>query len=109
MRSMIWSLALAVGAMGFALATPAQTRADELAGPAVTSGNTMPVAYWGGRGFYRGYYPGFYGGYRSFYPGFYGGYGGYYPYGGFYRRGFYGGGLYRYGGFGGLGYPGFYW
>lgn len=107
MRSMFLSLALAAGALGFTAATPAQARPDELVGPSVTTGNTMPVAaYWGGRGFYRGYYGGYrpYGGfYRGYYPGFYR------PYGGVYRRNYYRGGLYPYGGFGGWGYPGFYW
>lgn len=115
MRSMLLSVALAVGALGLMPAKPAQARPDELVGPAITNGNTMPVAYWGGRGFYRGYYPGFYGGgfyrpYGNFYRGYYPYGGGFYrPYGNFYRRGYYGGGLYPYGGFGGWGYSGYYW
>lgn len=116
MRSVIMSLALAVGSLGFALATPTQARADDLGDSAITSADTMPVAYWGGRGFYRGFYPGYggYGYYRGYYPGFSRGYyGGYYPYGygGFSRR-YYGGGFYPYGGyggFGGWGYRGFWW
>lgn len=120
MRSMLLSVALAVGALGLMPAKPAQARPDELVGPSITNENTMPVAYWGGRGFYRGYYPGFYGGYRP-YGGFYRGYypygGGLYRgYGGFNRRFYYGGGMYPYGGFGGFGgfgawpyYGGYYW
>jgi hypothetical protein len=120
MRSMLLSLALAVSALGLMPAKPAQARPDELVGPSITSGTAIPVAHWGGHGFYRGYYGGgLYGGglyrpyggfYRGYYP--YGGgfYRGYYPYGGgFSRRYYYGGGFSPWGGFGGWGYPGYYW
>jgi hypothetical protein len=96
MRSILLSVALAIGALGLMPAKPAQARPDELVGPSITSGGTIPVAHWGRYGFYRGYYPGFYGGY--------------YPYGGFYRRYSYGGGFYPYGGFGAWPYyGGYYW
>ncbi|HEY7328415.1 MAG TPA: hypothetical protein VH592_12275 [Gemmataceae bacterium] len=118
MRSVLLSLTLVAGTLGIALAEPAQARADELVGPAIANGNTMPVSHhgwyggWGGRGFSRGYYPGF--GYsRGFSRGYYPYGGGFYPYGG-YRSRYYGGGFYPYGGYGAWPYsgfygPGFYW
>ncbi|HTU19708.1 MAG TPA: hypothetical protein VMG10_16725 [Gemmataceae bacterium] len=113
-------MGLALGALGLSLGTPAQTRADELAGPAYT-GNTIPVAhhgrggaYWGGRSFYPGYNYGYYGGY---YP--YGGYRNYTPYrGNYYSPRLYGRGYYPYGrGYGYSPYnynynyfaPGYFW
>jgi hypothetical protein len=110
MRSGLLSLALAAGALGLTLATPGQTRADELVGPAITNGNTIPV-HWHGGWYGRGFYPGYGGGYyRGYYPGVYRGYYPYGGYGGFNRRYYYGGwGSPYYGGFGGWPYSGYYW
>ena len=107
MRSMILSLMLGLGVLGFSLAAPTQAKADDHRGPAYTSNSDRQLVHWrGGWGGYgRSYYPGWggYGYYRGFgYP--YGGwYGGYYPryYGGYYPWG-YGARSYYYG-------PGFYW
>lgn len=130
MRPIVLSMVLTVGALGLALATPAQVRADELRGPAF-NGAYMPVAHhghgynhWRGRGYYpgygygysRGYYPysgyGVYGGLGAYPYGGYGGYGAYsryyYPrnYGGRYSPRGYGYGVRPYSNFYA---PGFYW
>jgi hypothetical protein len=85
------SMLLVGGTLGLALAIPAPVWADELAGPTLANGDTIPVAHhWRGYGFY----PGGYGYSRGYSPGFYRGY---YPYGGSYSR-YYGGGFYPYGG-----------
>jgi|GEM_PF-4285812 hypothetical protein len=112
MRSVLWSLVLAAGALGLTLATPVQAQAqkDELVGSAITNGDVLPVAHhWHGGWYGRGFYPGGYGFYRGYYPGFY--YRGYYPYGGFYRHYYYGGWGYPYyrGYWGWPYYGGYYW
>src|SRR5690242_2419692 len=91
MRSIVLSVVLTVGALGVSLATPTQVRADELRGPAFSSGYTPVAHHWRGYTHWRG---------RAYYPGY--GYGysrGYYPYSGY---GVYGG-VYPYGAYGGYG------
>jgi hypothetical protein len=109
MRSMILSLMLGLGVLGFSLATPTQAKADDHRGPAFASNSDTQLVHWRGGwgwgGYGRSYYPGWggYGYYRGFgYP--YGGWsGGYYPryYGGYYPWG-YGARSYYY-------RPGFWW
>ncbi len=89
MRSLILSLMMGLGVLGFSLAAPTQAKADEHRGPDYASKGDTQLVYWhghrgwgwGGYGYYRGYgYPyGGYGRYRSFYYPRY--YGGYYPWG----------------------------
>lgn len=100
MRSLLMSCALAVGAIGFSMATPTQARADDFRSAAtITSATTTPA--WWNRGWYGGY-GGWYGG-RAFYPGWSSfGYG-YYPYANYGYRSYYYPGVY-----GGFGYPGYY-
>jgi hypothetical protein len=103
MRSMILSLMLGLGVLGFSLAAPTQAKAED---PASTgNGDTQLVRWyghrgwggWGGYGYNRGYpYGGWYGGYSNYYyPRYYGGYSpwgyGVRPYANYYYR------------------PGFYW
>ncbi|HEY7153092.1 MAG TPA: hypothetical protein VH575_03935 [Gemmataceae bacterium] len=102
MRSMILSLMLGLGVLGFSLASPTQAKAQEPRGPAYTgNGDTQLVRWYGRRGWgWGGYgypYGGWYGRSRSYYYPRY--YGGYYPWG-------YGYGVRPYYNYYG---PGYYW
>lgn len=103
MRSFVFSLGLALGALGLSLAAPTQVRAEEFRGHAFGRAYRPAANHWrgdrdwrGGRAFYprygynRGFYP--YSGYGALPYGVYGGYGTYNRY---YNPGVYGRGYYN--------------